>query len=196
MERVLALLREVEPLAVALGDPWRLGQVSVFRSHDFRSMGIYDPSSALGQDADFLPNFHGLAADLRVAYSLGGRVSDAVPLLDQVQIRDTPGRGGSSPMLQLGDASLAIGRLSDAFQLAERVLRLANGRKERSNQAWALRLRGEIAMPRWPPERDQAEAAFLQALTLAEALGVEGIVPVPTMGNLARSAAVQRGIAL
>ncbi len=51
MERVLALLREVEPLAVALGDPWRLGQVSVFRSHDFRSMGIYDPSSALGQDA-------------------------------------------------------------------------------------------------------------------------------------------------
>ena len=115
---------------------------------------------AIGQDADLLPNFHGLAADLRVAYTLGGRVNDAVPLLDQVQIREAPGMGGSSPMFQLCEAYLAIGRLSDACQLAERVLRLSSGRKERGNQAWALRLLGEIAMHREPPERDQAEAAL------------------------------------
>ena len=75
-------------------------------------------------------------------------------------------------MLRLGEAYLAIGRLSDAFPLAERVLALSHGRKERGNQAWALRLLGEIAMHREPPEAAQAEGHYQQALTLAEALGM------------------------
>ena len=75
-------------------------------------------------------------------------------------------------MLQLGEAYLWTGRLEEATRLAERVLALSRDRKERGNQAWALRLLGEIAVQREPPETDQAEAHYRQALALAEELGM------------------------
>jgi hypothetical protein len=43
---------------------------------------------------------------------------------------------------------------------------------ERSNQAYALRLLGEIAARRQPPEGNQAEAYYRQALGLAVELGM------------------------
>ena len=44
--------------------------------------------------------------------------------------------------------------------------------QERGNQAYALRLLGEIAAQREPPEVEQAEAHYRQALALAEELGM------------------------
>ncbi|MGH8067530.1 MAG: AAA family ATPase, partial [Candidatus Entotheonellia bacterium] len=46
--RILALLHEAEPLAVALDDSRRLGQVSVFLSRYFHSVGMYDQAIAAG----------------------------------------------------------------------------------------------------------------------------------------------------
>jgi len=43
---------------------------------------------------------------------------------------------------------------------------------ERGHQAYALRLLGVIAARREPPERDQAEAYYRQALVLADELGM------------------------
>jgi tetratricopeptide (TPR) repeat protein len=114
----------------------------------------------------------GITASLGLAYALSGRSAEALPLLDQVQIRETPGMGGSSTMLRLGEAYLWIGHLSDAFHLAERALKLSSGRKERGSQARALRLLGEIAMHREPPAVDQAEGHYRQALGLAEECGM------------------------
>ena len=45
---------------------------------------------------------------------------------------------------------------------------LSRDRKERGHQAWALRLLGEIALHRHPPEVAPAEAFYRQALALAE----------------------------
>src|SRR5262249_26336256 len=47
--RILAYLREAESLAAALNDPRRLGQVSLFLSQHFRSMGTYDQAIATAQ---------------------------------------------------------------------------------------------------------------------------------------------------
>src|SRR5262249_49660251 len=47
--RMLALLREAEPLAVTLDDPRRLGQVSVSLSVHFSMMGAYDQAIAAVQ---------------------------------------------------------------------------------------------------------------------------------------------------
>ena len=44
--------------------------------------------------------------------------------------------------------------------------------QERGHQAYALRLLGEIAARREPPEVEQAEAHYRQALALAEELGM------------------------
>src|SRR5262249_8775698 len=49
---------------------------------------------------------------------------------------------------------------------------LAREHQERGNEAYALRLLGEIAARREPPEHGQAEAHYQQALALAKELGM------------------------
>ena len=49
---------------------------------------------------------------------------------------------------------------------------LVRERQERGNEAYALRLLVEIAAHREPPEIEQAEAYYQQALALAEELGL------------------------
>jgi tetratricopeptide (TPR) repeat protein len=66
--------------------------------------------------------------------------------------------------------------VEDAHRLAERLLALSRDRKERGNQAWALWLLGEIAAQRHPPDAEQAEAHYRQALTLVEELGMRPLV--------------------
>ena len=63
-------------------------------------------------------------------------------------------------------------RLEEALALAEQALALAREHHERGNQAYALRLLGEIAAHRTPPDVDQATGHYRQALALAEALGM------------------------
>src|SRR5262249_34879394 len=74
--------------------------------------------------------------------------------------------------LTLGEAQLLAGRLEEAQALAEGALTLARAQQERSNQAYALRLLGDIAAHRTPPNVDQATAHYHQALALAEELGM------------------------
>jgi tetratricopeptide (TPR) repeat protein len=67
---------------------------------------------------------------------------------------------------------MLAGRLEEAHALAEPALAHARAHQERGHEAYALRLLGEIAARRELPERDQAEAHYRQALTLAEELGM------------------------
>ena len=62
--------------------------------------------------------------------------------------------------LPLGEAQLLAGRLEEAHALAERALALARAHQERGNEAYALRLLGDIAAQRDPPECAQAEAYY------------------------------------
>jgi tetratricopeptide (TPR) repeat protein len=62
--------------------------------------------------------------------------------------------------------------LEEAHVLAEQALALTRAHQERGNQAYALRLLGEIAAHRDPLEVDPAEAFYSQALALAEELGM------------------------
>ena len=116
-----------------------------------------------------------MAAALGAAYTLGGRVADAVPLLTQAMEQTTATEMvGYQALcrLSLGEAQLLAGRLEEAHALAERALALAREHQERGNQAYALRLLGDIAARREPPEVEQAEAHYRQALALAEELGM------------------------
>jgi len=74
--------------------------------------------------------------------------------------------------LSLGKAHLLAGRLEEAHALAEGALAHARTHQERGNQAYALRLLGDIAAHRTPPDVDQATAHYHQALALAEELGM------------------------
>jgi tetratricopeptide (TPR) repeat protein len=74
--------------------------------------------------------------------------------------------------LPLGEAHLLAGRLEEAHAVVESALAHARAYQERGDQAYALRLLGDIAAHREPPESVLAEVHYRQALTLAEELGM------------------------
>jgi tetratricopeptide (TPR) repeat protein len=74
--------------------------------------------------------------------------------------------------LSLGEAQMWVGRLEEAQALAEQALALARAHQERGNEAYALRLLGDIAVQHETPDVEQAEAHYQQALALAEELGM------------------------
>ena len=74
--------------------------------------------------------------------------------------------------LSLGEAYVLAGRMEEAHALAEWALTLTRERQERGCQAYALRLLGDIAARREPPESESAETHYRQALALAEELGM------------------------
>jgi DNA-binding NtrC family response regulator/tetratricopeptide (TPR) repeat protein len=117
--------------------------------------------------------FANLASHLGYAYALSGRIAEAVPVLEQAVGPNVLTTGmGLLWMAYLSEAYLLAGRRDEAIQLAEHALELARRQNELSNQAWVLRLLGEIAAHWDPPGAQQAEDHYRQALALAEELGM------------------------
>jgi tetratricopeptide (TPR) repeat protein len=129
----------------------------------------------LCQDADLPVWFPLMAPALGAAYTLAGCIADAVPLLMQAMEQATVMERVDLQArchLSLGVVQLLTDRLEDAHALAERALAHARGYQERGDEAYALHLLGEIAARCDPPESEQAEAYYQQALALAEELGM------------------------
>jgi tetratricopeptide (TPR) repeat protein len=127
------------------------------------------------QDADFPAFFALTAAALGAVYTLAGRVAEAIPLLKQA-IEQTNATERVDHLvvcrLALGEAQVRAGHLEEAHALAKRTLALARERQEQGHEAYTLRLLGEIAAHRAPPDVDEAAAHYRQALALAEDLGM------------------------
>jgi tetratricopeptide (TPR) repeat protein len=115
---------------------------------------------------------------LGAAYTLGGRLADAVLLLTQAmeQATATESVYQAQCSLSLGEAQMLAGRLEEPHALAEQALTLAREHHERGHQTYALRLLGDIAARRNPPEVEQATAHYCQALTLTEELGMRPLM--------------------
>ena len=114
------------------------------------------------------------AAHLGYAYTLSGRVSEAVVLMEEA-LADPAATGTSNhPLFRayLGEAHLLAGRRDDALAVARRALDLAHGQKERGNEAWVLRLLGEIAAQADPPDLESAQEYYRRALVRANELGM------------------------
>jgi tetratricopeptide (TPR) repeat protein len=116
-----------------------------------------------------------MAAPLGAAYTLAGRVADALPVLTQALAQVTATERvdfQARCRLPLGEAQLMAGHLEEAQTLAQRALTHARAHQEHGHQVYALRLLGDIAAHREPPESTPAESYYRQALALAEALGM------------------------
>jgi tetratricopeptide (TPR) repeat protein len=133
-----------------------------------------EKSLQICQTADVPLLLQWAAGALGYAYTLSGRLAEAQPLLEQAIELTTARPVGPYPLwaTHLGEAHLLAGRLEEAHQLAERALARARDCKQQGYEAWALRLHGEIATQRTPPEVEPAAAAYQQAVTLAEELGM------------------------
>jgi class 3 adenylate cyclase/tetratricopeptide (TPR) repeat protein len=154
---------------------WGMGLLSLRQGDLRRALPRLERAVGLCQDADLPVWFPLMAPALGAAYTLAGRIADAVPLLLQAMEQATVMERVDLQArchLSLGVVQLLTDRLEDAHALAERALAHARGYQERGDEAYALHLLGEIAARRDPPESEQAEAYYQQALTLAEELGM------------------------
>ncbi len=154
---------------------WGIGLPALRQGDLRRALSLLERAVRLCQEADLATNFPWMAEPLGAAYTLAGRLVEAVPLLtqalDQATVMD---RGDLQARchLSLGEAHLLAGRLEEAHALAEHTLALAREHHERGNQAYALCLLGDIAARRDPPKSEPAVAHYRQALALADELGM------------------------
>jgi tetratricopeptide (TPR) repeat protein len=177
-----ARAEEGRQLAEAVAHPpslmvaaWGSGLLALRQGDLPRALRRLERAAGICQDADLPIYFPEMAGALGAAYTLGGRVADAVALLTQALEQLTATEVvvfQTLCRLSLGEAHLLAGHLEEAHALAERELALANEHQERGNEAYALRLLGDIAAQREPPGSDQAGECYRQALALAEELGM------------------------
>jgi tetratricopeptide (TPR) repeat protein len=174
-----------------LDHPWTVIFACVQLGYLYSLKGDLDPAIrlleraiALAREKNVLflaPQASGVLAH---AYALSGRVAEglalgqeAVKTMEQIGLRIS-----YAPVVaQLGEACVRAGRLEEALVHAQRALPVAGEGRERGNEAWALRLLGEIAARRDPPEVETAEEHYRLALALAEELGMR---PLRARGHL------------
>jgi class 3 adenylate cyclase/tetratricopeptide (TPR) repeat protein len=155
-----------------------LGLVSLRRGALVEAIPPLERAVELCRIAQVLVLFDVAAAHLGYAYALSGRLSEGVVLLEEALAAPMATGTGNHPLFlaHLGEAHLLAGRSDDALAVARRALDLAYRQKERGNEAWVLRLLGEIAAQADPPDLESAEAHYGQALARADELGMRPLV--------------------
>jgi tetratricopeptide (TPR) repeat protein len=174
-EEGLRMAEAVHHLPSLMIAGWGLGLLALRQGDLSRALPLLERAMGICQEADILIHFPWMAAALGGAYSLAGRVANAVPLLTQAMERAMTMQMGvyqALCTLPLGEAHLLAGHLVEAYALAEHALAFTHEHKERGNEAYALRLLGDIATHRTPPDVDAAVAHYRQALVLADELGM------------------------
>jgi tetratricopeptide (TPR) repeat protein len=173
-------------MAETANQPWELitayfgvGNVYLNKGDLHKAIPVLERGLGLCQVWNIPLWFPATAADLGYAYTLSGRVAEALPLLEQAVERAVSMKLLYSQALWiawLSEAYWRAGRLEDALEFARQTLDLSRDRQERGSLVRALCLLGEIAAHRDPPETEQAEAHYRQAIALAEELGMRPLV--------------------
>jgi tetratricopeptide (TPR) repeat protein len=156
-----------------------VGFLSLRQGELHRAIATLERGRGLFRVANVPVQVPAVASLLGYAYALSGRLAKALPLLEQAVEQ-------AASMSMLGRQSLWIAQLSEAYMrasrweeasvLGQRALDLSRAHKEQGHQAWALRLLGEIAAQREPPEVEPAETSYRQAIALAEELGMRPLI--------------------
>jgi tetratricopeptide (TPR) repeat protein len=123
--------------------------------------------------------FRAIAANLGSAYALQGRLAEGRALLEEgisEGIRTGSLRGNAYRVAWLSEVCRLAGRGEAAWQHVRQALDLARQLKERGSEALALHQLGVVQTHADPPDAEQAEAYYQQALALAEALGMRPLV--------------------
>ncbi len=139
-----------------------------------RSIPVLERGLHLGQVGN-LPIMLLAAAALGHAYARSGRITEALPLLDQCArgiVSAARAVNLTRLLAWMSEANLVAGRLDESSQLASHLRDLAQQRRERGRLAHVLWLFGEIAGHRDPPDVGSAEPHYREALASAEELGM------------------------
>ena len=152
-----------------------LGFASLRRGAIPQAIPPLERAVELSRPAEVRLLFDIAAAHLGYAYALSGRLPEGVILIEEA-LADPEATGTIHHPLflaYLGEAHLLARRRDDA--VAQRALDLAHRQKERGNEAWVLRLLGEIAAHADPLDPAAAEGHYAQALARADELDMRAV---------------------
>ena len=114
-----------------------------------------------------------ILACLGSAYALQGRLAEGRGLLEEaISEGIRTGRRIAYYWTWLSEVCRLTGHGDEAWQHARQALDWARQQKSRWNEALALHQLGTLHAHADPPDAEQAEAHYQQALALAEALGM------------------------
>jgi tetratricopeptide (TPR) repeat protein len=155
-----------------------LGLVSLRRGDVVQAIPPLERSVELCRVVPVPALFDVSAAHLGYAYALSGRLPEGAALIEEALADPAVTGIANHPLFlaYLGEAHLLAGRRDDALAVARRALDLAHRQKERGNEAWVLRLLGEIALQADPPDLESAAEHYGRALARAEELGMRPLV--------------------
>jgi tetratricopeptide (TPR) repeat protein len=117
-----------------------------------------------------------VTAELGYAYLFSSRVTEALPLLEHAVNQSARGPRDLLYRCWLSEAYLFTSQREKAMEVARGAQDLARNKKERGNEAWILRLLGEIVAREDPLDIGKAENHYGQALALAEELGMRPLI--------------------
>src|SRR5262249_30151019 len=152
-----------------------LGRVWQRKGDVARSIPMLERGLALSRTWQIRLWVPALAEGLGLARLQGGQVDEALPVLQQAvedhrTLRGTAGL--SSRVAALGQGYLLARHMAEAQWSAAHALELADKHSERGNQAYAHWLTAEVARHDESSTDGSAERFYLDAITLAEALGM------------------------
>jgi len=156
-----------------------LGHLLLRKGEWAGAVEILEPALGIARAAEVALWFPRTASTLGAVYILADRPGEAQGLLEEALARTIAGELmhlRSLIMVWLGEAALAVGRLTEADEMAEGALRLSRKNDERGHEAWALRLLGEIRGHASRPDAEKAADFYHQALALGAQLGMRPLV--------------------
>jgi len=173
--------REALRIAEAANDPSSLvyssrsvGLVHLRRGEIDRALPALERAAEVRRSAHLPALFDITASFLGYAYALAGRFAEALPLLERA-VADPASTGRAHhPLLlaHLAEAHLLAGDPGRAHAVAQQALALVQRQQESGNEAWVLRLLGQIAAHGDPPDTEAARRHYSAALARAQELGM------------------------
>lgn len=168
--RLAEVLGHPAPRAVAL---YRLGRLHCSQGAVDKAIALSSRALALGRERDVQVVIPLASACLGAAYTLAERIEDAIAHLEAaLAAAESADRRDSVTLISLGRAYLAAGRLADASRCADLGLVWSGEQAQRSEEAEALHLMGDIASRRDPPAVEDAVRYYRRAHTLAADFGM------------------------
>jgi class 3 adenylate cyclase/tetratricopeptide (TPR) repeat protein len=181
--------KEIVRIAEKVGQPFSLVNAYLMLSHIYIVKGELEKATPLAErsldicrSAEIVSESSRAMAQLGYAYLYSGRIAEALTLLEQAVERPTMRRLYTLQVSWLSEAYLLAGRTEEANQVASHALSRARDKKERGYEAWALRLLGEIAAHKDPPDAGEAEEHYLKAMALADELGMRLLIAHCNLG--------------
>ena len=178
-DEAIAVGEEAVRIAEAVDHPyslglacWRLGYVYILKGDLAQAIPLCERAITHTREwsVALLPPL--ITESLGHAHASSGRIEDGLRLLHEA-LKSMEGQGSgqyrSLGLLHLGEAYVLASRLDDAVGYAAQALALFRERGHRAYEGWALRLLGEIACHRDPPD-PEAESHYRHALALADEL--------------------------